>query len=77
LECDTQSKMIRKRMEEQEDNNVYITYLGNYVISVDNVPCDRGIKEMVRLIDSKQMALQVCKDKFKENYLLVDIEARC
>ena len=68
--------MIRKRMEEQQDDNVYITYLGNHMILVDNVSCDRGIKEMVRLIDSKQMVLQVCKDKFKENHLLVDIEAR-
>jgi len=68
--------MIRKRMEEQQEDNVYITYLGNHMILVDNVSCDRGIKEMVRLIDSKQMVLQVCKDKFKENYLLVGIEVR-
>ena len=56
LECDTQSKLIRKRMEEVNDDNVYMTYLGNYVITVNDIPCDRGVKEMIRIIDSKKMA---------------------
>ena len=55
-ECDTQSKLIRKRMETVNKDNVDIKYLGNHAVSVNNVPCDRGIKEMIRIINSNKIA---------------------
>ena len=47
LECDEQSKLIRKRMETTNEENVNVKFLGNHAVSVNNVPCDRGIKEMI------------------------------
>ena len=44
---------------------------------VENVPYDRGVKEVVRIIDSNRMAQQVCERKFKENYQLVNLRSRC
>ena len=53
LECDTQSKLTRRRMESEEEDKNYITYLGNHAITVNNSSCDRGVKELIRIIDSK------------------------
>ena len=76
LECDTQSKLIRRRMENEEEDNKYINYIGNHALLVDNVPCDRGVKELIRKIDSRRMMKEYCKEKFKSNSRLIDIEAR-
>ena len=75
-ECDVQSKLIRKRMENEEQDNNDITWVGNQSLVVNNTPCDRGIKELIRIIDSKQMLKQVYKDKFKKHHHLIDLEAR-
>ena len=77
LECDTQSKLTRRRMESEEEDNNYITYLGNHAIMVNNSPCDRGVKELIRIIDSKRMMEEYCEEKFKVNHKLIDIEAQC
>ena len=76
LECDTQSKLIRRDMEKEQEDVVNIKHIGNHALLVDNIPCDRGVKELIRLIDSNRMAQQMCKNKFKENYHLIDIKAR-
>ena len=76
LECDEQSKLIRKRMEKTNEENVNVKFLGNHAVSVNNVPCDRGIKEMIRIIDSNKIAMEICKEKFKQHHHLVDLEAR-
>ena len=41
------------------------------------MPCDRGVKEVVRIIDLNKMARQVYKRKFKENHQLINLRARC
>ena len=53
LECDTQSKLICRRMEIEEEDNKYIRYIGNHAITVNDVPCNRGVKELIRNIDSR------------------------
>ena len=37
LECDEQLKLIRKRMETMNEENVNVKFLGNHTVSVNNV----------------------------------------
>ena len=52
LEWDTQSNLHRKSMEIEQEDVCTVKNAGNNFLLVDNVPCDRGIKELVRTIDS-------------------------
>ena len=76
LECDMQSKLIRREMEKEQKDVINIKYIGNHALIVDGVPCDRGVEESIQLIDSDRMAQQVYKNKFKENYYLINIKSR-
>ena len=51
LECDTQSKMLRIKLEEYEKDIDKVKCLENHSIIVDNVLRNRRIKEMIRLIE--------------------------
>ena len=75
-ECDTQSKLIRKRMEKEQQDKNYITWVRNQSIVVNNTLCDGGVKELTQIIDSRKMLQQACKDKFEKNHRLIDLEAR-
>ena len=61
----------------EEEDNKDIRYIGNHALTVNDVPCDRGVKELIRNIDSRRMMEKYCEEKFKSNYGLIDIEARC
>ena len=56
LECNTQSKLIRKRMETEQEDNKYITCLGNYALTINDVLRDRRVKEMIRSLMTTTIA---------------------
>jgi len=74
-ECDAQSKLLWKSMEEVNKEIVNLKYIGNHALVVDEVPCDRSTKELIRLIDSNKIAKKVCKNKFKEYNEQIDLNA--
>ena len=43
-------------MVKEQDDVHNIKYVGNHALIVENVPCDRGVKEVVRIIDSNKIA---------------------
>jgi len=63
-------------MEKEQEDVVNIKHIRNHALIVNNVPCDRGMKKLIRLIHSDRTAKQICKNKFKENYHLVSIKSR-
>jgi len=62
-------------MEKVNKEIVNLKYIRNHALVVDKVPCDRSIKELIRLIDSNKMAKKVCKNKFKEYNEKIDLDA--
>ena len=48
-------------METVNGDNIEVKYLRNHAVLVNNVLCDRGIKEMIWVIDSNKVAEQTCK----------------
>ena len=53
-EYDVQSKLIRKLLEDKKEAISTAKYVKKEVLTADNELCNRGIKELVRLIDSGQ-----------------------
>ena len=76
LECDTQSKLIRRSIESEQNLVQKVKYVGNHILFVEGVPCNRGIKEMIRIIDSNKIAKQVYESKFYEYHELIDLRAQ-
>ena len=64
-------------MENVQEANEEVKCIGNHALLVDNMPCDRGIKELMQNIDSRRMLAEYCQEKFKNKSQLIDLEARC
>ena len=77
LECNAQSKLIRKRIESKQEDSKHAACLGIPALTANSVLCDRGVKEMIRIIDSKEIVKEMYKETFKQHHKLIDIEARC
>ena len=45
-------------------------------ILVNNIPCDRGIKEIILIIDTNKIAEKIFKHIFKGNSKIVDFWTR-
>ena len=75
-ECDVNSKEIRRSLENETGDVSTVNCVGNNALIVNGVPCDRSIKETVRIIDSNAMAMRMCKHKFKDKANLVNLSAR-
>ena len=75
-EYDVQSKLIRKLLEDKKEAISTAKYVKKEVLTADNELCDRGIKELVRLIDSNKTAMKKYREKFKKHSEIVDLQAR-
>ena len=76
VECDVQSKLIRKSLENENKPACTVSHVGKDALIVNSTPCDRGIKEVIRIIDPNRVMKKVCDEKFKENAEKVDMQAR-
>ena len=75
-ECDAQSKLIRKSLEDKKKAISTMKHVGKEALIVDNEPCNRGIKVLVYLIDSNETAMKICREKFKKHSKMVDLQVR-
>ena len=73
LECDTKSKVIRTSLENELEIENEIEYAGNYAMRIKKCLCDRGIKEMMRIINSNAIREKNYKSKYKEYHRLIDL----
>ena len=48
----------------------------NNSIVVNNVLCDRGIKEMIRIIEMSKIVVKICPYKFRNNSNIVDLQVK-
>ena len=53
-----------------------VSCIRNYALLVDNIQCDRGIKEIIQKIDSINNAIEAVMQLFGENYTLINLELR-
>ena len=42
-------------MEKEQEDMINIKYIRNHTLLINSVPCDRGVKELIRIIDSDRM----------------------
>ena len=76
VECDNQSKLIRKSLENENNDVCTVSHIGKDALIINKIPCDRGIKELVRIIDSHRVMRKICDDKFREHSDNIDVLAR-
>ena len=53
-----------------------IKYFGYYSLQKDDLLCKRGIKELVRIIDTQKTEYQYAYKQFGETVKLINLEAR-
>ena len=75
-ECDVNSKALRRSLESEQEATCTVNCVGNNALIVNDAPCDRNVKETVRLIDSNETAMKTCRHKFKDRANLVNLNAR-
>ena len=75
-ECDVNSKEIRRSLESKIGEVSTVNCIGNNALIVNGEPYDQSIKKTVRIIDSNDMAMRICKHKFKDKANLVNLRAR-
>ena len=76
VECNNQSKLICKLLENKDKFVCTVLYIGKDALIVNKTPCYRGIKELIRIIDSHRVMKKICNEKFKENPENADIQVR-
>jgi len=74
-ECDSKAREIRETIKEKV-GNTNIKYFGYYTLSMNGNIIGRSTKEAIRVIDAKKKEEEYAKEKFKEKYDFVDVEAR-
>jgi hypothetical protein len=73
-ECDKQSKMIRREIEDEEHE--YITHVADIIPIHENVISDKSIRVLIREIDTKENEKLYAESKCPEYSSWLDIEAR-
>ena len=71
--CDERSKERRKDVDNIEDN---VVNFGKYAILVNNIPCDRNVREVVWEIDANQSSIDIIVRIFGKKWRLVDVKSR-
>ena len=69
-------KLIRMSVLKEQKDTCVVSNAGNNTLKIDNAPCDRGIKEVIRIINSSKILERLYKNKFKANSSIYELNAR-
>ena len=70
------SKAIRRSLQNEQEGICDIQHVGKTTLIANGVLCNRGIKEIVRVIDSNNTTRKTCKHKFKSKANLIDLSVQ-
>ena len=53
-----------------------VPYIGSYILLVDNIQYNRGIKEIIQRIYSNNNTIEAIIQLFSNNHILINLELR-